>query len=113
MILAEPPYSLIAHTSVEFGAQHVNDDEMIIGEQIKEKIFGFLPNLPRQISNTKYHKWEYSQVIQSYPDKPGCITLNDKPLLLLAGDSFARESNFEACIEAAIQTVNSFLFLIN
>jgi hypothetical protein len=26
-------------------------------------------------------------------------------LLVLAGDSFAAESNFEACIEAAIETV--------
>ncbi len=35
---------------------------MIIGEQIKEKIFQFLPELPRDISSTKYHKWKYSQV---------------------------------------------------
>jgi hypothetical protein len=38
---------------------------MVIGEQIKEKIFQFLPELPRDISNTKYHKWKYSQVISS------------------------------------------------
>jgi hypothetical protein len=63
LILDEPPFSLIAHTSVEFGAEHIEDDKMIIGEQIKEKIFQFLPELPRDISNTKYHKWKYSQVI--------------------------------------------------
>ena len=62
-ILDQPPFSLIAHTSVEFGAQHADDDKMIIGEQIKEKIFQFLPELPRDISGTKYHKWKYSQVI--------------------------------------------------
>jgi len=101
----EPPYSLIAHTSVEFGAKHIEDDKMIIGEQIKEKIFQFLPELSRDISNTKYHKWKYSQIIQPYPDKPGCVILNKNPLLVLAGDSFAAESNFEACIEAAIETV--------
>jgi len=40
----------------------MDDDKMIIGEQIKEKIFQFLPELPRDISSTKYHKWKYSQV---------------------------------------------------
>lgn len=104
----EPPYSLIAQTSIEFGAEHIDDDKTVIGEQIKEKIFEFLPDLPHDISNTKYHKWKYSQVIQSYPDKPGYVTLNDQPLLLLSGDSFAGESKFEACIEAAIQTVKKF-----
>ncbi|CAF0734185.1 unnamed protein product [Adineta ricciae] len=101
----EPPFSLIAHTSVEFGAKHIDDDKMIIGEEIKEKIFQFLPQLPRQISSTKYHKWKYSQVTQSYPDKSGYVLLNEQPLLMLAGDSFAAESNFEACIEAAIEAV--------
>ena len=62
-ILDQPPFSLIAHTSVEFGAQHADDDKMVVGEQIKEKIFQFLPELPRDISGTKYHKWKYSQVI--------------------------------------------------
>ena len=61
--LDEPPFSLIAHTSVEFGAKHAEEDKMIIGEQIKERIFQFLPQLSRDISNTKYHKWKYSQVI--------------------------------------------------
>ena len=62
VILDEPPFSLVAHTSVEFGAQHADDDKTAIGEQIKEKIFQFLPDLPREISGTKYHKWKYSQV---------------------------------------------------
>jgi hypothetical protein len=38
---------------------------MVIGEQIKEKLFQFLPELPHDISNTKYHKWKYSQVCSS------------------------------------------------
>jgi len=107
----EPPFSLIAHTSIEYGAKHIEDDKMIIGEQIKEKIFQFLPELPRDISNTKYHKWKYSQIIQSYPYIPGCVILNKNPLLVLAGDSFAAESNFEACIEAAIETVKKICAL--
>lgn len=61
--LDEPPFSLIAQTSVEFGAKHTDDDKNVIGEQIKDEIFKFLPELPREISNTKYHKWKYSQVI--------------------------------------------------
>ncbi|CAF3332454.1 unnamed protein product [Rotaria socialis] len=101
----DPPFSLIAHTSVEFGAKYAEVDKTIIGEQVKEKIFQFLPKLPREVSNVKYHKWKYSQVIQSYPDKLGCVVLKENPLLVLAGDSFAGESNFEACIEAAIETV--------
>ncbi|CAF4858352.1 unnamed protein product [Rotaria sp. Silwood1] len=101
----EPPFSFIAHTNVDFGAKYVEADKIIIGEQIKENIFQFLPKLPRNIRNVKYHKWKYSQVIQSYPDKPGCVLLHEHPLLVLAGDSFAAESAFEACIEAAIETV--------
>jgi hypothetical protein len=69
----EPPFSLIAQTSVEFGAKHTDDDKMVIGEQIKENIFQFLPELPRDISNTKYHKWKYSQVI-SPNHTSDCIT---------------------------------------
>jgi hypothetical protein len=60
--LDEPPFSLIAHTSVEYGAKHAEDDKTKIGEEIKEEIFRFLPELPRDISNAKYHKWKYSQV---------------------------------------------------
>lgn len=62
-ILDESPFSLIAHTSVEFGVKHIDDNKMTIGEQIKEKIFQFLPELSRDISNTIYDKWKYSQVI--------------------------------------------------
>jgi len=54
---------LIAQTSVEFGAKHAEEDKMIVGEKLKEKIFQFLPQLPHETSNTKYHKWKYSQVI--------------------------------------------------
>jgi hypothetical protein len=45
------------------------------------------------------------QITQPYPDKPGYVLLSEQPLLALAGDGFAAESNFEACIEAAIETV--------
>lgn len=74
-ILDQPPFSLIAHTSVEFGAQHTDDDKMVIGEQIKEKIFEFLPELPRNVSGTKYHKWKYSQVIIRIFSYHECINL--------------------------------------
>ncbi|CAF1328625.1 unnamed protein product [Rotaria sordida] len=109
----EPPFSLIAHTNVDFGAKYIEADTRIIGEQIKENIFQFLPELPRDINNTKYHKWKYSQVIQSYPDTPGYVLLNEHPLLVLAGDSFAAESTFEGCIEAAIETAKKICELFN
>lgn len=60
--LDEPPFSLVAHTTVEFGEKHVEDDKTIIGEQIRDKIFEFLPELPREFDSIKFHKWKYSQV---------------------------------------------------
>ena len=67
--LDEPPFSLIAHSSVEFGAKHIEDDKAVVGEQIRDKIFEFLPELPREFSSIKYHKWKYSQV------EFGCLLL--------------------------------------
>jgi hypothetical protein len=61
--------------------------------------------------NTEYISFFSIQVIQSYPDKPGYVLLNEHPLLALAGDSFASESNFEGCIEAAIETVKKICAL--
>lgn len=62
----EPPFSLIAHTNVDYGAKYADEDKRIIGEQVKEKIFQFLPTLPRDISHAKFHKWKYSQVLFRY-----------------------------------------------
>ena len=61
-IIDEPPFSLLAHTSMEFGTQHFEEDEKVVGEQIKEELFRFLPDLPRNISSMKYHKFQYCQV---------------------------------------------------
>ena len=63
LIIDDPPFSLLAHTSVEFGEEHAEEDEKIVGEQIKEELFKFLPNLPRDTSYAKYHKWKHCQVI--------------------------------------------------
>lgn len=52
----------MAHTSVEFGAQHIDDDKNVIGEEIRKKIFDFASELPRDVSSVKFHKWKYSQV---------------------------------------------------
>jgi len=104
----EPPLSLVAHTTVEFGEKHVEDDKTIVGEQIRDKIFEFLPELPREFNSIKFHKWKYSQVVRSYPGHPGCVVLHDQPALILSGDGFAPEGNFEGCIQSAIDTVKQF-----
>ena len=47
---------------MEFGEKHIDDDKAVVGEQIRDQIFEFLPELPREFASVKYHKWKYSQV---------------------------------------------------
>lgn len=63
-IIDEPPFSLLAHTSREFAAKHAEEDETLVGEQIKEELFKFQPDLPRDISYAKLHKWKHGQVTE-------------------------------------------------
>ncbi|CAF1388099.1 unnamed protein product [Didymodactylos carnosus] len=106
-----PPFSLIAQTSVQFGAKHAENDKEVIGKQVLKHLFDLFPELPKP-TETKFHKWRYSQITQPYSGKPGYLILNEKPLLLLTGDGFA-ESNFEACVEAATKAVDRFCQMID
>ena len=42
----------------------------------------------------------FPKVSESYPGQPGCIVLNENPLLILGGDGFTH-SNFDGCVRSA------------
>ena len=46
------------------------------------------------------HRWRYSQTAAPFSGSPGAVVLNDAPLLIGAGDSFA-VSNVEGCLYSA------------
>jgi len=46
------------------------------------------------------HRWRYSQTAAPFAGSPGAVVLNDAPLLIGAGDSFA-VSNVEGCLYSA------------
>ena len=123
--LAELPTSVVLHTSVPFGLQHVEktipEAEPILMEALKSSF----PDLPKPKAS-KCHKWRYSQVLnishhyfyfvsylcdkiiyqvtKSYEDQPGVLELSQEPLLLVGGDAFTH-SNFDGCVSSAEKIV--------
>ena len=53
--------SLLVHTSVPYGIQHVEEDKETLKPILMEFLDGLLPNLPKP-EFVKSHKWRYSQV---------------------------------------------------
>ena len=49
------------------------------------------------------------QIDRPYAEKTGYLLLSERPLLMLAGDSFVSDSVIEPCIKAAIQAVERFV----
>jgi len=39
-------------------------------------------------------------VHRGYPGKPGCVTLQEQPLIVLGGDAFSL-STFDGCLDSA------------
>uniref|UniRef100_A0A8C6SJT7 Renalase, FAD-dependent amine oxidase n=1 Tax=Neogobius melanostomus TaxID=47308 RepID=A0A8C6SJT7_9GOBI len=79
--------SLVVHTSVSFGAAHLESPL----DQVQPIIFEELQRLLPQ----------FSQVLTSVPGCPGHMTVLEKPLMLLGGDAFTH-SNFDGCVESAL-----------
>ncbi|KAM6897546.1 renalase [Xenentodon cancila] len=92
--------SLVVHTSVPFGLEHLEQDKEVVQPIILEELQRLLPNLPQPIS-IKCQKWRYSQVLTSVPDCPGHMTILDQPPLVCGGDAFSH-SNFDGCVESAL-----------
>lgn len=96
--------SLVVHTSVPFGLEHLEKDKDDVQPIILQELYKLLPDLPQPIS-TKCQKWRYSQVLTSVPDCPGQITVLDRPLLVCGGDAFTH-SNFDGCVESALSVLS-------
>ncbi|XP_022073957.1 renalase isoform X2 [Acanthochromis polyacanthus] len=97
--------SLIVHTSVPFGLEHLERDKEDVQPIILQELHRLLPGLPQPIS-IKCHKWRYSQVLTSVPDCPGHMTILDQPLLVCGGDAFCH-SNFDGCVESALSMLSA------
>ncbi|XP_053495434.1 renalase isoform X2 [Ictalurus furcatus] len=93
--------SVVVHTSVPFGMEHLEDATEEVQAIILEELQKVMPGLPEPES-IKCQKWRYSQVTSSVADCPGQMTLLAKPLLVCGGDGFTH-SNFDGCIESALK----------
>lgn len=95
--------SLVVHTSVPFGLEHLERDKEEVQPIILEELYKLLPDLP-QPTSIKCQKWRYSQVLTSVVDCPGHMTVLDGPLLVCSGDAFSH-SNFDGCVESALSVL--------
>ncbi|XP_031245970.1 renalase [Mastomys coucha] len=95
--------SLVVHTTVPFGVQHLEDSEEDVQKLVTQQLEIVLPGLPKPIA-TKCHRWRYSQVTNSVSNRPGQMTLHLKPFLVCGGDGFTH-SNFDGCIASAMSIV--------
>ncbi|XP_061564757.1 renalase [Cololabis saira] len=95
--------TLVVHTSVPFGLQHLERDKEAVQPLILQELSRLLPQLPQPLS-IKCHKWRYSQVQTAVPDCPGHMTILDQPPLVCGGDAFCH-SNFDGCVESALSVL--------
>lgn len=98
--------SLLVHTSVPFGIQHLEMDVDDVKDIIISHVNKILPDLPVPI-NSRCIRWRYSQVSRGVEGSPGCIVLSNTPLLIACGDAFSH-TNFDGCIESALSVVDAF-----
>ncbi|XP_073345705.1 renalase isoform X2 [Pagrus major] len=96
--------SLVVHTSVPFGVEHLEKDKEDVQPIILQELHKLLPDLPQPIS-IKCQKWRFSQVLTSVPDCPGHMIIHDRPLLVCGGDAFVH-SNFDGCVESALSVLS-------
>ncbi|MEE6485525.1 hypothetical protein FKM82_014315 [Ascaphus truei] len=97
--------SLVVHTSVPFGIEHLEQEKEVVQPLILKHLETILPNLPQPMY-IKCQKWRYSQVTEAFPGCPGQLTLYSEPLLFCGGDGFTH-SNFDGCTESALQIVKT------
>ncbi|XP_061491382.1 renalase isoform X2 [Rhineura floridana] len=97
--------SVVVHTSVSFGSQHLEWDKEKVQQLILDQLKDVVPSLPKPAS-IKCQRWRYSQVTKAFPGSPGQITLHMKPFLVCGGDGFIH-SNFDGCIDSAMSIVQA------
>ncbi|XP_026869236.2 renalase isoform X5 [Electrophorus electricus] len=93
--------SLVVHTTVPFGVQHIEETAEDVKSIILQELKNVMPDLPEPES-TSCQKWRYSQVTRSVPERPGQVTLSSRPLLVCGGDGFTR-SDFDGCVGSALK----------
>ena len=91
--------TVVVHTSVPFGIAHLEDTFETVQPIILQHLHNLIPNLP-DTQHKKLLRWRYSQVSSPFEGTPGCITLQDEPLMVCAGDAFTG-SNFDRCSDSA------------
>ncbi|XP_067155588.1 renalase isoform X3 [Apteryx mantelli] len=97
--------SVVVHTSVTFGHDHLDSDPAEVQQLILNHLESIVPSLPKPAS-IKCQKWRYSQVTKAVPNCPGQMTLHTQPLLICGGDGFTH-SNFDGCIDSAMSLVEA------
>ena len=99
--------SLLVHTSVPFGLEHLEQDKETVHTIITRALSEVVPCLPAP-SYSHLIRWRYSQVYKAYVGTPGCIILLNNPLIIATGDAFTH-SNLEGCIVASHSTTDTVL----
>ncbi|XP_037547238.1 renalase [Nematolebias whitei] len=97
--------SLVVHTSVSFGLEHLEWDKEDVQPIILQELHRLLPHLPQPIS-IKCQKWRYSQVLTTVPNSPGHMTLLQAPSLICGGDAFSH-SHFDGCVDSALSVIRA------
>ncbi|KFZ51735.1 Renalase, partial [Antrostomus carolinensis] len=92
--------SVVVHTTVTFGSEHLDSDPAEVQQLILSRLERIVPSLPKPAS-IKCQKWKYSQVTKAVPNCLGHMILHTQPLLICGGDGFTR-SNFDGCIDSAM-----------
>ncbi|XP_054687784.1 renalase [Grus americana] len=92
--------SVVVHTTVTFGSEHLDSDPAEVQQLILSHLERIVPSLPKPAS-IKCQKWRYSQVTKAVPNFPRQMTLHTQPLLICGGDGFT-QSNFNGCIDSAM-----------
>ncbi|XP_069652039.1 renalase isoform X2 [Haliaeetus albicilla] len=92
--------SVVVHTTVTFGSEHLDSDPAEVQQLILNHLERIVPSLPKPAS-IKCQKWRYSQVTKPVPNCLGQMILHTQPLLICGGDGFTF-SNFSGCIDSAM-----------
>ncbi|KAJ7361865.1 hypothetical protein OS493_014510 [Desmophyllum pertusum] len=98
--------SVLVHTSVPFGIQHLEMDLNDVKDLIIPYVKQILPDLPVPV-NSRCIRWRYSQVSRGVEGSPGCAVLCSSPMLIACGDAFTH-TNFDGCINSAQSVVDAF-----
>lgn len=93
--------TLLIHSSAKYAINNADvKTKEEVGEEMLSRFHELYPELPKP-NKVISHFWRYGQIYKPYPDTPGVITINEKPLIVAGGDSFMRISNLSMCARAA------------